>query len=50
MERTLNPKEFAVLQALEASDAPLTQRVLAGICNMSVGTVNKLAAQLSARC
>ena len=49
MERTLNPKEFAVLQALEASDAPLTQRVLAGICNMSVGTVNKLAAQLSAR-
>ena len=49
MERTLNPKEFAVLQALEASDAPLTQRVLAGICNMSVGTVNKLAAQLSER-
>lgn len=49
MERTLNPKEFAVLQALEASDAPLTQRVLAGICNMSEGTVNKLAAQLSER-
>lgn len=49
MERTLNPKEFAVLQALEASDAPLTQRALASACGLSVGTVNKLAAQLAER-
>lgn len=49
MERSLSPKEFAVLQALEANGGPQTQRALAAACGLSVGTVNKLAAQLAER-
>ncbi len=48
MGRTLSEKEFSILvEAEQAQDAALTQRELATRTGYSVGTVNKLCAQLS---
>lgn len=46
MEKTLSRKEFDILTAMERSSQELTQRQLAGITGMSLGSVNRTVSTL----
>lgn len=47
MENTLTHNEFKVLVAALESDAPITQRALAQIADLSVGTVNRIVSEMN---